>query len=67
MEIIGTLYDEIIGFLGITQVLEIIKTGDYSAFKTYDGIVSLIYPLIPFLVLLELGFRSTAEFQRGKI
>ncbi|WP_411032412.1 sterol desaturase family protein [Spongiimicrobium sp. 3-5] len=54
MEILETLYNEIIGFLGITQVLEILKTGDYSAFTTYDGIISLIYPIIPLLVLLEL-------------
>lgn len=54
MEILETLYNEIIGFLGITQALEILKTGDYSAFRTYDGIASLIYPIIPLLLLLEL-------------
>ena len=54
MEVLDTLYNEIIGFLGIAQVWEILKTGDYSAFKTYDGIVSLIYPIIPLLLILEL-------------
>ena len=54
MEILETLYNEIIGFLGITQALEILKTGDYSAFRTYDGVASLIYPIIPLLLLLEL-------------
>ena len=54
MEILTTLYQEIIGFLGIGQVLEIIKGGDYSAFQSYEGIVSLIYPIIPLLLLLEL-------------
>jgi len=54
MEFLETLYNEIIGFLGISQAWEILKTGDYSAFRTYDGIVALIYPLIPLLVLLEL-------------
>ena len=54
MEILQTLLDEIIGFLGISQILEILQSGDYSKFKTYDGVVSLIYPIIPFLVLLEL-------------
>lgn len=54
MEILETLYNEIIGFLGISQAWEILKTGDYSAFRTYDGIVALIYPLIPLLVILEL-------------
>ncbi|MCL6265834.1 sterol desaturase family protein [Flagellimonas myxillae] len=54
MEILSILFEEVLGFLGITQVLEILKTGDYSAFRTYDGIASLIYPIIPLLLLLEL-------------
>lgn len=54
MEILETLYNEIVGFLGISQAWEIIKTGDYSTFKTYDGAVTLIYPIIPLLLLLEL-------------
>ena len=54
MEILEALYNEIIGFLGVSQAWEILKTGDYGAFRTYDGVVALIYPLIPLLVLLEL-------------
>ena len=54
MEVLETLFNEMIGFLGITQVLELLKAGDYEAFKTYDGIVSLIVPIIPLLVILEL-------------
>ncbi len=54
MEILETLYNEIIGFLGISQAWEILRSGDYSAFRTYDGIVTLIYPIIPLLLLLEL-------------
>lgn len=54
MEILDTLYTEITGFLGISRALEIIRHGDYSTFTTYDGIVSLIYPIIPLLLLLEL-------------
>ncbi|MET2985139.1 sterol desaturase family protein [Aureibaculum conchae] len=53
MEILQTLFDEIIGFLGISQAWDILQTGDYSAFKTYDGIVSLVYPIIPLLLILE--------------
>lgn len=53
MEILETLYNEVIGFLGISSAWEILRTGDYNAFKTYDGIVSLIYPIIPLLLLLE--------------
>ncbi|MFK5973592.1 MAG: sterol desaturase family protein [Flavobacteriaceae bacterium] len=54
MEILESFYTEIIGFLGISQAWEILKTGDYSAFRTYEGVVSLIYPLIPLLLILEL-------------
>lgn len=54
MEFFETIYNEIISFLGIGQVWEILKSGDYSAFKTYEGIAALIYPIIPLLLLLEL-------------
>lgn len=54
MEFLQTLYNEVIGFLGISQALEILRSGDYSSFTTYDGIVSLIYPIIPLLIILEL-------------
>lgn len=54
MDFLTTLYEEIIGFLGIEQAWRILSTGDYAAFRTYDGIVALIYPIIPLLVLLEL-------------
>ena len=54
MEFLETLYNEIIGFLGISQAWEILETGDYSAFTAYDGIASLIYPIIPLLLILEL-------------
>ena len=54
MEILLTFWEEILGFLGITQVLEILRTGDFAAFRTYDGVASLIYPIIPLLLLLEL-------------
>lgn len=54
MEVINTIYNEIIGFLGISQAFEILRNGDYSTFRTYEGIVSLIYPIVPLLLILEL-------------
>ena len=47
-------FNEIVGFLGITQACDILKIGDYSLFRTYHGVVSLIYPIIPLLLLSEL-------------
>lgn len=54
MDVLNTIYNEIIGFLGISQAWEIIQNGNFSAFRTFEGIKSLIYPIIPLLVLLEL-------------
>lgn len=39
--------------MGISQAWDILKSGNFAAFRTYDGIVSLIYPIIPLLLLLE--------------
>ncbi len=54
MEILEILINEIMSFLGISEALEILKSGDYSLFRTYDGIEALVYPIIPLLLLLEL-------------
>lgn len=54
MEALELFYNEIIGFLGISSVLEILKSGNFSTFTTYDGLLALIYPIIPFLLILEL-------------
>ena len=53
MEIFETLYREVIGFFGIDQVWEILKSGNYGALVTYDGIIAIIRPIIPLLILLE--------------
>ncbi|WP_242118734.1 sterol desaturase family protein [Aestuariivivens sediminicola] len=54
MEIFEILWKEIIGFLGIGQALDLLNAGNFEAFRTYEGITALIYPIIPLLVLLEL-------------
>ncbi len=53
MEILKTFYHELLNFFGVSKALEILQAGDYSIFTTYDGVVSLIYPIIPLLLLLE--------------
>lgn len=53
MEFVLTLYNEVIGFLRITQAWEILVSGDYRAFATYDGIRAFIIPIIPLLLILE--------------
>ncbi|MBQ4914213.1 sterol desaturase family protein [Maribacter sp. MMG018] len=53
MEILNTLIQEVISFLGIANAWDILEKGDYEAFTTYEGITSLIYPIIPLLLILE--------------
>src|ERR1700759_930835 len=54
MNIFQILYDEVIGFFGIGHVVQVVKSGDYSSLLTFDGILSLISPFIPFLLMIEL-------------
>lgn len=55
LNIFQTLYDEVISFLGIDRIIEISKTGNYSSLLTLDGIFSVISPLIPLLLLIEVA------------
>lgn len=65
MVVIETIFREIMGFLGITQLIEICKTGNYKVLLTLNGIFSVISPLIPFLLLLEIG--RAVFYKRFKI
>jgi len=59
------LYEEITGFLSIDQLIEICRTGNYSALLTFDGILSVISPLIPFLLLIEIA--RAAFYKKFKV
>ena len=65
MEIFKILYDEAISFLGIGQMLETFKTGNYSTLLTLDGILSVISPIIPLLLLIEIT--RAVVYKRFKI
>jgi len=54
MHFFHILYDELIGFLGIGQLLETFKTGNYASLLTLNGIFSAISPLMPLLLLIEI-------------
>ncbi|WP_315814818.1 hypothetical protein [Paraflavitalea speifideaquila] len=54
MDILQTLYNELIGFFGIGGIIKLGQSGDYSALSTLGGIQSLIGPIIPLLLLLEI-------------
>lgn len=54
MEYLKAVYDWIIDFFGINQLLQIISSGNYSSLLTYDGILSVIRPLFPLLLVIEI-------------
>lgn len=55
MQLLETLFSEIIGFLGVKSFFSILNTQDYSQFLTYKGVVAIISPIMPLLLLLEFG------------
>ena len=55
MQLLETLFNEIIGFLGVKSFFSILNTQDYSQFLTYKGVVAIISPIMPLLLLLEFG------------
>ncbi len=64
MEFLHTLLNEVIGFLGVRRIFEILQSGNYSSLLTYDGLRAAIGPLIPFLLILEIV--RAAIFKRFK-
>src|SRR6185503_17510117 len=54
MNILNTLYDEIIGFTGLNPLLDMYHKGDYSSLSTPQGLLSAISPVIPFLLFIEI-------------
>jgi sterol desaturase/sphingolipid hydroxylase (fatty acid hydroxylase superfamily) len=65
MNFFHILYNELTGFLGINQLVEIFKTGNYSSLLTLDGIFSAISPLMPLLLLIEIV--RAAFYKRFKV
>ena len=53
MDFFKAIYDWIVGFFGIEEFIRIIKSGDYSSFLTYKGIISIIGPLFPIVLVVE--------------
>ncbi|WP_018615557.1 sterol desaturase family protein [Segetibacter koreensis] len=54
MEFFKAIYDWLIGFFGIEQLLKILRSGNYNSFLTYDGFISIIRPLFPIVLVLEI-------------
>jgi sterol desaturase/sphingolipid hydroxylase (fatty acid hydroxylase superfamily) len=54
MNFLQPIIDWLIGFFGADGLIKIIKSGNYHSFFTGDGITSIIAPLLPILLFLEL-------------
>src|SRR3954463_14171629 len=65
MPVLDTLYNELLGFLGLGPLLEMYQKGDYSPLATAHGVFGAISPVIPFLLLIEIGRALT--YKRFKI
>ena len=55
MNFLQPVIDWIIGFFGVGELIKIIQSGKYDSLLTKDGIISIIGPLFPIFVFLELG------------
>ena len=53
MEIFEPFWNEIVNFFDITNFFQILNSGDYASFLTYDGIVAIIQPILPLLLVFE--------------
>jgi len=54
MDFLQTIYNELISFFGIDGLLKMFQSGDYSSLRTLSGVLNLLYPVIPLLLLIEI-------------
>ncbi len=49
-----TIWNELWGFFGFDNLIAILKSGKYTELLTWHGITSILIPLIPFLLVIEI-------------
>ena len=54
MHLLKEISDGFIRFFGIEGLLKIIHSGNYNTLLTKDGIISIVTPLFPLLLLIEI-------------
>ncbi|WP_276371857.1 sterol desaturase family protein [Chryseolinea sp. H1M3-3] len=54
MEILETLQNEFADFFSIKGIVDLIRSGDYDSLRTWKGITTVLSPLIPFIVMIEI-------------
>ncbi len=65
MDFLQTLFNEFKGFFGLSNLLEILRSGNYGEFMTWHGITSVLGPLIPLLLVIEII--RAAFYKRFKV
>jgi sterol desaturase/sphingolipid hydroxylase (fatty acid hydroxylase superfamily) len=54
MNLFKIISDEVSSFFGLGSLLDIYKSGDYSKLLTLDGILAMIGPIIPLILVIEI-------------
>jgi sterol desaturase/sphingolipid hydroxylase (fatty acid hydroxylase superfamily) len=54
MEIIQSIKDWATGFFNLDDIIRIIHTGDYASLRTLHGVLSVVGPILPIFLVLEL-------------
>jgi len=65
MDLLKAILQEITGFFGFGNLIDILRSGNYQELLTYRGITSVIGPLIPFLLVIEIT--RAAFYKRFKV
>jgi sterol desaturase/sphingolipid hydroxylase (fatty acid hydroxylase superfamily) len=54
MDILNEIIEQLRGFFGIGGIQKIVESGDYGSLLTYEGVTSVIGPILPILLVIEL-------------
>ena len=55
MQILDAILEQLRSFFGTGELFKIIDSGDYRLLLSYNGIVAVISPLLPIILILELS------------
>ncbi|MGA0212181.1 MAG: sterol desaturase family protein [Flavobacteriaceae bacterium] len=67
LTLLETLWKEFTGFFGLQRFIDLLQAGEFEKLLTYDGIVALIIPIIPLLILLEFSLSMVNKKPHTKV
>jgi sterol desaturase/sphingolipid hydroxylase (fatty acid hydroxylase superfamily) len=65
--LLETLWKEFTGFFGFQRFIDLLQAGEFEKLLTYDGIVALIIPIIPLLIVLEFSLGMVFKKPHTKV